>query len=101
PVRIPTSGVDPGPDRVARPILHCQHQDRDWLRVGLHAGELLTLAQQTVVPLVKTMGDKLVRLREFGETRARPASTKKAVSNVTGVNDLRGTGAGSGSPLSH
>jgi len=42
--------------------------------------EDLIAATKTVVPLVKTMGDKLVRLREFGETRARPASTKKAVS---------------------
>src|SRR5262249_49149456 len=39
--------------------------------------EDLIAATKTVVPLVKTMGDKLVRLREFGETRARPASTKK------------------------
>ena len=46
--------------------------------------EDLIAATKTVVPLVKTMGDKLVRLREFGETRARPASTKKAVSNVSG-----------------
>src|SRR5262250_557074 len=46
--------------------------------------EDLIEATKTVVPLVKTMGDKLVRLREFGETRARPASTKKAVSNVSG-----------------
>jgi len=45
--------------------------------------EDLIAATKTVVPLVKTMGDKLVRLREFGETRARPASTKKAVATGT------------------
>ena len=46
--------------------------------------EDLIAVTMTLVPLVKTMGDKLTELRKFGEARARPASTKKAVSNVTG-----------------
>src|SRR5262249_21489504 len=46
--------------------------------------EDLIAATKTVVPLVKTMSDKLVRFREFGETRARPVSTKKVAPNVTG-----------------
>src|SRR5262249_38753343 len=40
--------------------------------------EDLIAATMTLVPLVKTMGDKLTELRKFGEARARPASTKKS-----------------------